>query len=199
LFREFGLDNLVLVESTPSHACTIVDSVSGPIKNDYSFPHACTVRFKFAARADRPALDVFWYDGGMKSQTPEEIRRENLDLPAEGMMLVGDKGKILCGFRGENPKLFSESGMRRLDDNTTKPMDKGSDNEWLNALKGSKSTYADFTLGGPISDAFNLAAISLRMGGQRLVWDAASGLITNMESANRYLTREYRPGWELTT
>jgi len=198
VFREFGLDNLVFVESTPSHACTIVDGVSGPIKNDYSFPHACTVRFKFAAKADRPETDLFWYDGGMKPQTPEEIRRENLELPAEGMMLVGNKGKILCDFRGENPKLFSETGVRRPDDNTMKPMDQRSDNEWLNALKGGKSTYADFTLAGPISDAFNLAVISLRLGGQRLVWNAASGLITNMESANRYLTREYRPGWKLT-
>jgi hypothetical protein len=200
VFREFGLDNLVLVESTPSHACSIVDGVSARIQNDYSFPLACTVRFKFPARADRPALNLFWYDGGIKPQIPEEIEQDNKELPAEGMMFVGDKGKILCDFRGENPRIFPELDTRELGNAAKRQMEQRSrnGNEWINTLKGGKSTYADFTLGGPISDAFNLAAISLRLGGQRLVWDAAGGRITNIESANRYLTREYRQGWELT-
>jgi hypothetical protein len=200
VFREFSLDNLILVESTPSHACAIVDGVSAPINNDYSFPLACTVRFKFAARTNRPELNLFWYDGGMKPKNPEELEQDNIELPAEGMMFVGDKGKIICDFRGENPKVFSKQDVSELDNAAKKPMDQEShyENEWINALKGSKSTYADFTLGGPISDAFNLAAISLRMGGQRLVWDYASSRITNIESANKYLAREYRQGWELT-
>ena len=49
----------------------------------------------------------------------------------------------------------------------------------------------------PISDAFNLAAISLRLGGRRLLWDSASAKITNIPEANKFLTREYRPGWEI--
>jgi hypothetical protein len=197
VFREFGLDNLALVESTPSHTCTIVDGVSSRFRNDFSFPHACTVRFMFPSKAGRPELDLFWYDGGMKPPTPEELRRDNRELPAEGLMLVGDKGRILCDFRGENPKVLSGPGVRGLD-NTLKNGDQGSGNELIDALKGSKSSFADFTLGGPIADAFNLAAISLKMGGQRLVWDAAGGRITNIESANEHLKREYRKGWELT-
>ena len=43
----------------------------------------------------------------------------------------------------------------------------------------------------------NLAAISLRLGGRRLLWDSAAAKITNIPEANRFLTREYRPGWEL--
>jgi len=53
-------------------------------------------------------------------------------------------------------------------------------------------------LAGPISDAFNLAAISLRLGGKRLLWDAQSMKITNRPEANQFLTRDYRKGWELT-
>lgn len=41
-------------------------------------------------------------------------------------------------------------------------------------------------------------AVSLRLGGKRLVWDATAGRITNLESANKNLTREYRKGWELS-
>jgi len=43
----------------------------------------------------------------------------------------------------------------------------------------------------------NLAAISLRLGGRRLLWDAAAAKITNVPEANALLTREYRPGWGL--
>ncbi len=56
----------------------------------------------------------------------------------------------------------------------------------------------DFLLAGPISDAFNLGAVSLRLGGKRLCFDTAAGKVTNVAEANRCLVREYRPGWELT-
>jgi len=200
VFSEFGLDNLVLIESMGSHACTIVDGVSSSIQNDFSFPLACTVRFKFAAKDDRPELDLFWYDGGMKPQTPEEIEHDNKELPSEGMMFIGDKGKILCNFRGDDPHFFPERDMRELYKKARMPREPGPKraDEWVETLKGGEPTYADFTLGGPISDAFNLAAVSLRMGGQRLRWDSAGGQITNVESANKYLTRDYRKGWEIT-
>jgi hypothetical protein len=35
------------------------------------------------------------------------------------------------------------------------------------------------------------------MGGRRLLFDAANMKVTNVAEANRYLTREYRVGWEL--
>ena len=72
-----------------------------------------------------------------------------------------------------------------------------SDADWVAAFRAGKSTYGDFLLAGPISDAFNLGAVSLRMGGRRLRFDAASAKITNVAAANKYLTREYRKGWEL--
>jgi hypothetical protein len=71
------------------------------------------------------------------------------------------------------------------------------DAAWIAAFKGGPSTYGNFLLGRAISDAFNLAAISLRLGGRRLLWDAAIAKVTNVPEANQYLTREYRKGWEL--
>ena len=43
-----------------------------------------------------------------------------------------------------------------------------------------------------------LAAVSLRLGGRRLLFDAAQARVTNVPEANAYLGREYRKGWELT-
>jgi hypothetical protein len=208
VFTLFELDAPVMVESRPSHLCTLADHVAVRIKNDYSFPAACTIRFKFAAKGARPALDLFWYDGSMQPPTPEELVADNKELPAEGMMFVGDKGKVLAGFLGEDPQIIAGSKMR---DNPGAEKQSGAERQgragrsrrdagalWAAACKGGNATYGDFLLAKPISDAFNLGAVSLRLGGKRLRFDAASGKVTNVAEANTLLTREYRPGWELT-
>src|ERR1043166_10278621 len=68
---------------------------------------------------------------------------------------------------------------------------------WVAAVKGGRPTYGDFLLAGPISDAFNLGAVSLRLGGERLRFDSANMKITHLLQANKYLVREYRKGREL--
>jgi len=68
---------------------------------------------------------------------------------------------------------------------------------WIAAFKGGPASYGDFLLAGPICDAVNLASISLRLGGRRLLWDSAGARITNLPEANKLLTREYRPGWQI--
>jgi predicted dehydrogenase len=210
IFQLLDLDSPISVESTPSHVCSVFDSTCQRIKNDYSFPAACTVRMRFAVKRDRPALDIFWYDGGIKPPVPEELMEENKELEEEGMMFVGDQGKIVGGFRGENSQLIPDAKMRsyRRTNNLPEPSPRqrggrqggnpaARNAAWIAAFKGGPASYGDFLLAGPISDAINLAAISLRLGGRRVVWDSATAKITNISEANQLLKREYRAGWEV--
>ena len=122
-------------------------------------------------------------------------------------MFVGDKGKILAEFRGEKPRIIPERKMREYEaaEKTANAARQGEPGQgrhaagtsWVAACKGGPATYGDFLLAGPIAYAFNLAAVSLRLGGRRLLFDAAAMKITNADEANKYLTRDYRPGWEL--
>jgi hypothetical protein len=201
VFRTLKLGAPVSVEARPSGACTITDHVSRKIRNDYSFPLASAVRFKFAAREDMGPLDLFWYDGGMRPRTPEELEEDNKELDAEGMMFVGDKGKILTGFLIEDPRIIPEKKMREYQGPKppfeAPPRDPlRGPNEFVAACRGGQRSSADFMHAGPISEAFNLAAVSLRAG-RRLEYDAANMKITNVPDANKYLVREYRKGWEL--
>lgn len=200
VFQLFKLGAPVSVESRPSHLCTLRSNVAEQIRNDYSFPFACTIGFTFAPAEGRGPLELFWYDGGMKPPTPEELG--DAELQPEGMMFVGDKGKVLAGFRGEGPRLLTEQKSREFTAQDP-PRQRGQERggglaAWVAAVRGGKPTYGDFNLAGPISDAFNLAAVSLRLGGKRLLFDAGAAKVTNFPEANRYLTREYRRGWELT-
>jgi len=161
---------------------------------------------RFAAKAQRPAVDIFWYDGGIKPPVPEELMEQNKELAEEGMMFVGDKGKILGGFRAENSELIPESRMRAYIAQQKSPQSSPQNPEprrldrnaaWVAAFRGGAASYGDFQLAGPISDAVNLASISLRLGGKRILWDSTNAKITNLPEANKFLTREYRSGWEI--
>src|SRR5262249_57625688 len=79
------------------------------------FPKASTVRWRHPATADRPSVDTFWYDGGMKPQTPEELYEDGEDLSDEGMLFIGDKGKILCDFRANKPRLIPLSRQKAFE------------------------------------------------------------------------------------
>jgi predicted dehydrogenase len=214
IFQLLELDSPISVESTPSHVATVSDHICRRIKNDYSFPAACTIRMRFAPKGQRGALDIFWYDGGIKPPVPEELMAEDKEFAEEGMMFVGDGGKILGGFRMENPQLIPEAKMRayRTANNLPEPAPRqrggggggrrggdpsGRNSAWVTAFKGGAASYGDFLLAGPLSDAVNLASISLRLGGRRILWDSAAAKITNISEANKLLSREYRPGWEM--
>ena len=133
--------------------------------------------------------------------TPEELGPD-AELQPEGMMFVGDKGKILGGFHGEAARIILEPGNSNTEVGAQKPEGRTRRSEavahWVAAAKGGKPTYGDFLLAGPISDAFNLGAVSLRLGGRRLRFDSAHRKVTNVPEANGLLSREYRKGWELT-
>lgn len=177
---------------------TVVDQVSRNVVNDVAFPYSSIVRFKFPKQETLPAFDLFWYDGGMKPPTPEELETDGKDMPAEGMLFVGDKGKILGGFRNEDPVLLPESRMRSYTEGKAIPKDQPQrgDDFWIDAFREKKQSPGSFLLAGAVSETINLGAIALRTG-KKVVYDAAKMEITNVPDANKFLRREYRKGWEL--
>ena len=94
VFQLFELDAPIMVESRPSHLCTLAGNVAVRIRNDYSFPAACTIRFKFAAKGARPALDLFWYDGSMRPPTPPGV--------GGGQRRIAARGDDVCRRQGED-------------------------------------------------------------------------------------------------
>jgi hypothetical protein len=205
VFTVFDLGVPTSVEAAPSTICSVVDHVSGKLKNDVSFPAACRIRFKFPARGVMPALDLYWYDGGMKPYTPEELEADNKELPVEGMMFVGDRGKILADFLGLNPQIIPEKRMREYQGpKPPAPTAEGPGQEtpadrnrvWMSSFRGGPPSPGSFLNAGNISEAVNLGAIALRAGG-KIVYDFENMKITNIPEANKYLFREYRKGWEL--
>ncbi|MBL7139833.1 MAG: Gfo/Idh/MocA family oxidoreductase [Planctomycetes bacterium] len=194
VFTALALDAPVSAEAWGSHTCAIVDGVSRPVQNDAAYPAACAIRFRFGARSDMPALDLFWYDGGMKPRLPAEVEAQNVAMSREGILFVGDEGTIMAGFHGQNPRLFTKGKSEPLSLEGTDDGD-AKRNAWLAAYKGEASP-GSFPNAASITDAVNLGTVALQAG-KRVDFDSTTMRITNAASANAYLRRAYRPGWEL--
>ena len=197
VFKALELENPTIIEPTFSHVCGINDSAAFKVNNDFSFPFASSVRFKYPAKGARPAVDLIWYDGGMRPAVPEELYEDNKELPAEGMMFVGDKGKILAGFHVNKPHLIPEKKMAgKAAQEPPKRQRTSGFIQFMEAVKTGTQCPGSFTEAGDITEAVNLYAAALRSG-RILKYDANARKITNVPDANKYLSREYRKGWEL--
>jgi hypothetical protein len=203
VFNALQLQAPTIIEPNLSHVCGMHDPVPFQIDNNFSFPMASSVRFKYPANGSRPAVDLCWYDGGMRPPIPIELLEENQELPAEGMMFIGDKGKILAGFNVQNPQIITG---KKMDVPANANTDKRSQEErssaalslFINACKTGKQYPGNFSEAEHITEAINLYAVALRTG-RLLKYDAANLKITNIPDANTYLDRQYRTGWDLAS
>jgi hypothetical protein len=202
VFNALKLTSPTVIIPNRSHVCAFHDPVPYRINNDFSFPMASMVRFKYPANGDRPPVDLCWYDGGMRPPIPEELFRDNKELPQEGMMFVGDKGKILAGFNVQDPQIISGTKMDAPKTNTDK-RDQVSQTSaalplFVDACKTGKQYPGNFSEAEYITEAVNLYAVGLRSN-KLLKYDAANLKITNAPDVNKYLSREYRTGWDPAT
>ncbi|PWT88456.1 MAG: oxidoreductase [Acidobacteria bacterium] len=203
VFNALKLTSPTIIEPNLSHVCGMHDPVPFEIQNNFSFPMASCVRFKYPANGSRPPTDLIWYDGGMRPPIPIELLNDNKQLPPEGMMFVGDKGKILAGFNVQDPQIISGTKMEKT---VNANVNKGNQVQqtsqalplFVDACKSGKQYPGNFSEAEYLTEAINLYAVALRAK-SLLKYDAVSHSVTNVPEANKYLNREYRKGWDPAT
>jgi predicted dehydrogenase len=171
--------------------------VSSTDRYDETFPRASILHYHFPARGDMPPVRLTWYDGGLKPPHPEGLE-DKRDLDKEGLLFVGDRGAILCGFSGANPQLISGTKTAAAKKTDRKRPDVSPHmREWLDACKGDKiKPAANFEFSGTVTEALLLGNVALRAG-QRLIWDSANLKAANLATADKYIRPERRKGWDL--
>ena len=196
---DMGIHNLAPVfDALKLGPPTSVHASSTPVFPE-SVPLACTVHYAFAAQGGRPPVKVHWYDGGMLPARPEELEPDRDLDPEDGILFVGDTGKLLVeGWGGERPRLIPETRNQQYRRPAKSlPRSLGHYEEWIKACKEGTATASDFSFAGPLTEAVLLGMVSVRLGGQRLEWDATALKVTNEPDANALLHYSYRQGWEL--
>ncbi len=216
IYSALDLPIATSVQADVSAHCEIdANGVSRIRPNDFSFPQCNKIRFTFPAHGSWGPLTLYWYDGGVRPNLPDELAAEGKTLPGTGRMFVGDKGVILDSAlvpekkmrdyqqaKGITPPAAPEGG-RGGRGGARGPAD-----EWVTAFKNNTESPGDFQKAAAVTEGINLAGVASRVsrktfagGGGRtaplLSWDAANLKFTNFSEANQYLSRDYRNGWKL--
>lgn len=182
VFRILGLTPPTSVESSTTPAY------------DETFPKASIVYLSFPAVDARPAVRMSWYDGGLRPPRPAGLMKEDERLfkggeDGEGIMYVGDKGFLLAGFNGGNPRVYPQQSKYQapvIDTEETRKGDIAID-QWIAACKGGPAPLADFESESPVTEAFLLGCIAQRLPGELLEWDTKAMRITSSEKANAFV------------
>lgn len=196
---DMGVHNLAPVFSALNlGAPSSVHASSTPVFKE-TLPIASLIHLEFPARGGMPPVKLHWYDGGLLPQRPEELE-DNYKLSDEdGVIFVGDNGKMLVeGWGGRDPRLIPDTKMNSYQKPPkTLPRSIGHYNEWVEACKNGSPTRSNFEFAGLLTEALLLGTISVRLEGEKLYWDRDNMKITNNTLANEYLHYQYRDGWSL--
>ncbi len=197
---DMGIHNLAPVFSSLRLGAPERVNASSTLFNNDSLPLASTVHYHFAARDDLPPVDLHWYDGGMLPARPDELEPDEMLDPEDGVLFVGEKGKLLVeGWGGERPRLIPKSRMDAFQAPAPSlPRSIGHHAEWIEACKGGAPGRSNFDVAGPLTEAVLLGVVAVRTRKQ-LVWDSANLTVTNAPEANAFIRKAYRKGWELGT
>ena len=152
--------------------------------------------YRFGAHGDRPPVTLTWYGGGLRPPRPEGMPAGG-PMPGRGVLFVGDKGVMLCGGAGGDPRLLPEEKMKAYrKPSPTLPRSKGHHRDWLDACKGGPPAGSNFAYGARLTETVLLGVLALRTG-KKLDWDASAMKVNNAPEADPIIKESYRKGWEI--
>jgi predicted dehydrogenase len=167
-----------------------------------SAPKSSRVTYHFPAKADRGPITVYWRDGGLWPARPEGLP-DTMRWPPEeigGQLWVGDRGGILAGIYGDNPRLLDPAKDAELKANPLPEKyerSPGVYKEWLEAIRAGgqpNSTFAGHA--GPLTQMVLLGCLAVRAG-RPLEIDPATGAVRSGTVDPTWVSPVYRRGWTL--
>jgi predicted dehydrogenase len=176
----------------------VVEADTDDINNE-TFPKWQIIDYYFPRRGNMPPVKLTWYDGGKMPPRPPELE-EGRNLDGNGIMFVGDKGKILCGGWSGAPRIIPELKMKEYKrPEKTLPRSIGHHKEWIQACKDKnpKGALAGFEYSGPFTEGLLVGNLAVRLG-KHIEYDAKNMKATGIPEADKLINKEYRKGWSIT-
>ena len=180
----------------------------GPAPDRWNWATNAIIRYvfpgtKFTASRQIP---VSWYDGDVRP--PAEIRalvpaadRPPDPKPGDTQEVI-DQGSIFIGTGGvmylphpSAPKLYPKE---KFEGTALPPAEQGHHwTQWAEACMHGGKPGADFDYSGPLTEAVLLGSVAVRFPQTTLEWNTRKLAFSNERSANQYVRRRYRKGWEI--
>lgn len=184
-----------------------------------------TLNFDSTEKNDSP-IQLTWTDGGIRPPHPDIIP-PNSDIGGpgsqNGVLMIGEKGIISTNINDSSPltpKLYLYDGETEFgpDKEEMPEPEYGHQRKWVDACKAGFNSEehlnltSSFDYAGPMTETVLMGNLAIRSymlrkessnGGfdffarKKLLWDGENMKITNLEEANQFVTRNYRPGWKI--
>ncbi|MGM0944540.1 MAG: Gfo/Idh/MocA family protein [Bacteroidota bacterium] len=184
-----------------------------------------TLNFSATEKSKSP-IKMTWMDGGIRPAHPDIIPA-NEDIgganSANGVLIIGEKGIISTNINDSSPlmpKLYLNDGTKEEGPQNEEGLEReyGHQRLWVDACKaGFGSTEhqgltSSFDYAGPMTETVLMGNLAIRsymlrrenaqgrqefFARKKLLWDGENMRITNLEEANQFVGREYRPGFEV--
>ena len=195
--------------------CSVVDlyeQMWTPAYHPDSFPASSSLKLKFPGIGGKPTTYLHWVDGGLLPDRPEELDpNETMGDDGGGAIIIGTKGKMMCGTYGNNATLLPTALSKDVKvPQVIKRVPEGHYLQWVNACIagfGKNELSSSFDYAGPLTESILMGNLALRSwnikganggfpGRKKLLWDAENMKITNFDEANQFVKRTYRDGYK---
>jgi hypothetical protein len=190
--------------------------------SDERYPTGTRIRWDFPPRGDMPALKAYWYDGRIGKDDPGDDNTAShgtkgpRNLPPllhalkkqypgqkfddSGTLYVGEKGIFYTSTYGQEMHVLPKEKMNELPQPPKSlPRPQNSFADFLRACReGKTDTATGFDYASRLTEFVLLGNLAQHAGvGNPLTWDGTSMKVTKLPEVNRWLKREYRPGWQI--
>jgi predicted dehydrogenase len=182
-----------------SLALTAPKSVRSEIKDTPNADNWCLnahVKYLFpGTKYTTDSLVLHWYNGSERPSKEVQALLEGRSLHDQGSIYLGTDGVFYSPYFGGPPMLLPTTKFK----DHKLPRQQGTDHylQFVEACRGNGKTSASFAYSGPLTETVLLGCLATRFPLTTLEWDAANLKITNEDSANKYVRRRYRKGWEV--
>jgi predicted dehydrogenase len=185
-------------------------------------PETCSayahVIMEFPARGALPPVKFHWMEGkkgGVKLAPPEEWvkkalaidpdEKRNKSLVNSGSIIIGSKGYIYSpNDYGAQVYIGPAADFGKVQTKEPEKMpinnkgDQGQKNEWVKAIRENSPAVAlsNFDYASMLTESFLLGNVAIRSG-KSFTYDGETGTIKDSPEAAKFLTKEYRKGWDM--
>jgi len=166
---------------------------AGPPPHPEIAPASMSAAYTYGPRGAMPPVKLTWYQGALK---PPIWTDQQIPQWPDGVLFIGDKGMLLSNY-SKHLLLPEKQFEGFIPPPPTIPDSIGHHKEWIAACKTGSPTTCHFGYSGPLTEANHLGNVAFRAG-KKIEWDAKNLRIPNAPEAERFLARQYRPGWTLS-
>ncbi len=190
--------------------------------SDERYPTGTRICWDFPPRGDLPALKAYWYDGRVGSDDPgddnvashgkkgprnlppllHELKKQypGQKFDDSGTLYVGDKGIFYTSTYGQEMHILPKEKMKDIPPPPKSlPRPQESFADFFRACRaGTPDTATGFDYASRLTEFILLGNLAQHAGVSHPVdWDGVAMKATNLPEINRWLKRDYRPGWQI--